>query len=175
MKYGKNLIWFLGELANAEAEQYETGTIEIIGENEQGQEGSTEFEVSELVRAAISRIENLEKAVSETIGFIESTNALKEQDGSESLRLLREVMSFHAGISIEDLNLSESIDVQGVSHTASFGGYSFKFDKAGDNESWYIQVNPEGQGFLYDGWWCDSEDKTLREAVAEAVDGAQLV
>lgn len=60
MDYGKNLTWFLSELANAELEQIEHGSIEIYGENEQGQEGSTEIEITELVQAAVNRIESLE-------------------------------------------------------------------------------------------------------------------
>lgn len=60
MKYGQNLTWFLSELSLAEPEQFETGSIEIIGENEQGQEGSVEVEVPDLALAAKNRIEELE-------------------------------------------------------------------------------------------------------------------
>jgi len=88
MKYGKNVTWFLNELASAELEQIEAGSIEIIGENEQGQEGSTEVEITDLAQAASDRIIELEHAIKETIGFIESTNSLMPEDGGESLKLL---------------------------------------------------------------------------------------
>lgn len=66
MKYGKNLKWFLSEVANAEPDQYETGSIEIIGENEQGQEGSCEIEIDDLMNAACSRIAELETQLKNT-------------------------------------------------------------------------------------------------------------
>lgn len=47
---------------------------------------------SSVAELAINKIEELETAIRETIGFIEDTNALKEQDGGESLRLLKCVL-----------------------------------------------------------------------------------
>ncbi len=63
MKYHKNLTWFLSQLAAAEPEQFETGEIEIIGEDEQGREGSVDVSVAELALAAGNRIDNLENAL----------------------------------------------------------------------------------------------------------------
>jgi len=67
MKYGKNLKWFLSEVANAEPEQYETGSIEILGENEKGEEGSCEVEISHLMTTACDRIAELENALTQVI------------------------------------------------------------------------------------------------------------
>ena len=55
--FGKNLTWFLSQVAIAEPEQFETGEIEIYGEDEQGREGSIEVDITELVLAAQRRIE----------------------------------------------------------------------------------------------------------------------
>lgn len=93
MKYSKkNLAWFLSELALAEPEQYESGSMEIIGEDEQGCEGSCEIEICDLAFAASKRIEELESTIKQTIGFIDSTRSLNPEDGDESLRLLREAI-----------------------------------------------------------------------------------
>lgn len=59
-KCEKNLKWYLSELSVAEPEQYETGSIEIIGEDDQGREGSCEIGVSDLATAAKKKIEELE-------------------------------------------------------------------------------------------------------------------
>lgn len=67
MKYGKNLTWILSELSLADAEQFESGSIEIIGENEQSQEGSIEVEISDLAGAAKDRIEKLEHALTQIL------------------------------------------------------------------------------------------------------------
>jgi len=45
-------------------------------------------------------------------------------------------------------------------------------DRAGD---WYITVRVYEAGLIYDGWWRDSADKTLAEAVEEAFRGACLL
>ncbi len=58
-KFGVNLRWLLGELANADAEQIETGEIEIYGEDEQGREGSATCDVFELVGAAVELIDEM--------------------------------------------------------------------------------------------------------------------
>ena len=55
----------------------------------------------------------------------------------------------------------------------SFSGYEFCVERDPEHDNdWYIQVNPEGEGFLYDGWWPDSRNKSLEEALLEAIDGA---
>lgn len=40
---------------------------------------------------------------------------------------------------------------------------------------WYIRVNHPDGGYLYDGYWRDSDDKSPEEAVAEAFRGAELL
>lgn len=61
--YGKNLTWFLGQVAITEPEQFETGEIEIYGEDEQGREGSTDVDLTDLALAAKTRIESLERTL----------------------------------------------------------------------------------------------------------------
>ncbi len=39
-------------------------------------------------------------------------------------------------------------------------------------KNWYIIVTAPDGCYAYDGWWADSEDSTLREALAEAKRGA---
>lgn len=53
-------------------------------------------------------------------------------------------------------------------------GYYFQIEREGDMR-WYIIVKHPDGGALYDGWWSDSEEKSLAEAVQEAVRGACLV
>lgn len=55
-------------------------------------------------------------------------------------------------------------------------GYEFELWKDADcDNDWYIQVNPEGESFLYDGWWNDSSDKSVEEVVIEAIRGAGIL
>ena len=51
------LIWALSELAVSEPEQIETGVIEVLGEDEQGREGSSEFDIFELANEAAKKIQ----------------------------------------------------------------------------------------------------------------------
>lgn len=53
-------------------------------------------------------------------------------------------------------------------------GHIFSLAKDEECECWYIQVNPEGESFLYDGWWDESENKSIEEVVAEAIYGSEL-
>lgn len=55
---------------------------------------------------------------------------------------------------------------------SEWNGFDFEIERDGDDEDWYIRVSPTDDSFLYDGWWCDSADKSLREAVAEALVGS---
>lgn len=59
---------------------------------------------------------------------------------------------------------------------SNVGGYVFSLIKDDGDAcwDWYIKVNPEGEGFLYDGWWHESSDKTLEEAISEALRGAEI-
>lgn len=53
-------------------------------------------------------------------------------------------------------------------------GYYYQIERD-DDLRWYIIVKHPDGGALYDGWWNDSEEKSLAEAVQEAVRGAGLV
>lgn len=59
--FGGNLNWFLCDVANADADQIESNTIDIYGETEQGADTSCEVDLRELCGAALERIEDLEK------------------------------------------------------------------------------------------------------------------
>lgn len=61
--FGKNLKWFLGEVGISESEYIENGSVEVHGENDQGQDGSVEVMIPELALEAKCRIEKLESAV----------------------------------------------------------------------------------------------------------------
>jgi hypothetical protein len=55
-------------------------------------------------------------------------------------------------------------------------GYIFSAQKQADcDDDWYIQVKPIDGGYLYDGWWGDSSEKTLLEVAAEAVIGSEIL
>lgn len=55
-------------------------------------------------------------------------------------------------------------------------GYEFELEKDVDCENnWYIQVRPIEQSLLYDGWWKNSSDMSLRDAVREAINGAGIL
>jgi hypothetical protein len=41
--------------------------------------------------------------------------------------------------------------------------------------NWYIIVKAPSGCYVYDGWWADSDEKTVEQAVAEAFDGACLL
>lgn len=59
--------------------------------------------------------------------------------------------------------------------SATVDGYEFELWKDPDcDNDWYIQVNPEAESFLYDGWWDDSSDKSTEDAVREAIRGAGI-
>ena len=57
------------------------------------------------------------------------------------------------------------------------------YDRAGryyhierdEGQRWYIVVKDKCGSAMYDGWWPESEGKSLAEAVQEAVRGACLV
>ena len=52
-------------------------------------------------------------------------------------------------------------------------GNHFNIEREPDGR-FYIQVTWKKGGYLYDGWW-NEYGKTMREAVIEAVEGADLV
>jgi hypothetical protein len=69
--------------------------------------------------------------------------------------------------------LSEGIkvDLGPDDFCAFWRGYEFHVWR---DRSWYIIVKHPDGGYLYDGLWAESGDKTVEEAVEEAFRGAQL-
>lgn len=60
-------------------------------------------------------------------------------------------------------------------HTFEYRRHLIQVEREEDYENWYIRVvSPQGIK-CYDGWWKNSADKTVKEAVAEAKRGACLV
>jgi len=43
------------------------------------------------------------------------------------------------------------------------------------HNSFYITVETPGGGHLYDGWWLHGGNKTIKDAVKEALMGAKLI
>lgn len=54
-------------------------------------------------------------------------------------------------------------------------GYEYNISKESEEETWYIQVCPVGESYIYDGWWSDSEFEPLEDAVKEAIKGAMVL
>ena len=55
-----------------------------------------------------------------------------------------------------------------------YNGYEYYIERDEENNNWYIMIRPGEKSWLYDGWWNDSQDKTLEEAVAEGIKGAGI-
>jgi len=75
---------------------------------------------------------------------------------------------------IEAGNISADTD-GGYNFTAVYKDYDFDISRKDSEDSWYIQVNPFEGCYLYDGLWSGSSDKTIEEAVEEALKGAQIL
>lgn len=67
------------------------------------------------------------------------------------------------------------ISESGLSLYSEVDGYIYDIQRDCEDDDWYIRVNPAEHGFDYDGWWSDSEEKTLEEAVREAIYGAGIL
>lgn len=52
-------------------------------------------------------------------------------------------------------------------------GYEIWMEKF-PRKPWYIQVRHPDGGYVYDGWWRDSEDAAHHEAMEEALKGSLL-
>lgn len=52
--------------------------------------------------------------------------------------------------------------------------YWFEFEKESCGR-WYITIHDECGDALYDGYWPNSEDKTLKQAIEEGLKGAELL
>lgn len=51
--------------------------------------------------------------------------------------------------------------------------YEVIVDRDSKHDDWYIQVYNDG-GWLYDGWFDDSADATMAQAIDEALKGSEL-
>lgn len=75
-KFGDNLRWFLGELANAEADYIEGGNLEVCGEGA----GTHDCDVFELVGAAVELIDTQAARINELEA--EAVSSLRDQYGN---------------------------------------------------------------------------------------------
>ena len=78
----EGLKYTLCELSASDEDQIEHGVFEVIGDGD----SPTDLSIPDIARAALQRIESLEKAIDDTIGFVESTGG-----DEESIRMLRAV------------------------------------------------------------------------------------
>lgn len=60
------------------------------------------------------------------------------------------------------------------SGTYRYKGHDIEIDYDQRHDGWYIVVMAPNGMRAYDGWWRDSSGKNHREAVLEAIRGAQL-
>tara|TARA_R110000772_G_C12999902_1_gene408118 strand:+ start:263 stop:511 length:249 start_codon:yes stop_codon:yes gene_type:complete len=58
-RYGENLCWFLDNLALCDDASIDGASMEVYGENEQGQEGSCDIDITELAESAAATIRDL--------------------------------------------------------------------------------------------------------------------
>lgn len=59
-------------------------------------------------------------------------------------------------------------------HHHTFKRHRIALTRDGYDKDWYIQVTAPDGGYVYDGWWRDSADKTAAQALEEAKRGALL-
>ena len=71
--------------------------------------------------------------------------------------------------------INENTEKETHSLLSYVDGYEYEISQDEPNRDWYIRVSPFEESNIYDGYWTGSEDKTLREAVIEAIDGAQIL
>ena len=74
-------------------------------------------------------------------------------------------------MSIKNLNVIEKTKTR---FDGTYAEHDIEIEWDKDRDSWYIIVTSPSGSYAYDGWWSDSEDKTIDEAIEEALDGAQL-
>jgi hypothetical protein len=98
MAAGKNLLWFLIELANAEPYQMETGELEILGEDEQGRECTSNVSINGLAQEAANRI----RAANEAIH-----SAIVNPDATAAIAKLREFSANQLRLDMPDTPLTE--------------------------------------------------------------------
>lgn len=59
-------------------------------------------------------------------------------------------------------------------HQTYYKRHQIIVDRRNALSNWYIQViSPDG-GYVYDGWWRDSQNKTYVEAIEEGKFGSML-
>ncbi|QAY01932.1 hypothetical protein VpaJT1_3 [Vibrio phage VpaJT_1] len=89
--FGRNLTWFLNEASVSVDDLKESGMIpadiDIYGETPEGADTSCNVDIKDLLSESAKRIENLEQAINETIGYVESTGGCEE-----SIRRLRDAL-----------------------------------------------------------------------------------
>ena len=88
------LKYKLSELANSELKYIYGGLVEIYWQDQNENEFSTDESVITIAAEALARITELEAAINQTIGWAEETGSIRLEDGGETLRLLRGLVSY---------------------------------------------------------------------------------
>jgi hypothetical protein len=58
---------------------------------------------------------------------------------------------------------------------SKYGEYYYHIQRDSADEDWYIQVWPHEYEYVYDGWWKDSKDRSIKDAVKEAIEGGMIL
>ncbi|MNZ37486.1 hypothetical protein D3C78_549330 [compost metagenome] len=61
-----------------------------------------------------------------------------------------------------------------TSASGMINDHAIEISRENEGEDWYIVVTAPCGVHSYDGWWADSAEKTIEEALAEAVHGSCL-
>lgn len=80
-------------------------------------------------------------------------------------------MACEAGVCDSQIDFDEPT----IEINRRFKGCSILLQKDKPNGNWYLIVHTKDGGYLYDGYWQDSADKTEAEAFMEAKFGAGLI
>ncbi|WP_244828442.1 hypothetical protein [Caballeronia sp. TF1N1] len=76
---------------------------------------------------------------------------------------------------IQRLRAGAQFDEQPDSVSGYWRGHHVWVQRDDAESAWYIRVNHPDGGYLYDGYWRDSEGKDGSDAIAEAFAGAELL
>lgn len=60
-----------------------------------------------------------------------------------------------------------------LSFQGKYKGHYIVITRDKSDEDWYITVSSD-EGYAYDGWWQDSAEATINQAIQEAIEGAML-
>ena len=77
--YGKNLSWFLLELASMDSDLLETGEVEVIGETESGLEGGCTVNIEDLCTEASKKLDDQQTTIDKLVEGLKSSISFIEE------------------------------------------------------------------------------------------------